>query len=194
MAVLAPFACAESAIGDSAVAEAVGRAVDDLGVPPSLVLFFPDGAFDPQQSFREAWAAAADAPLAGMTAAGSLGLPGPISGGCSAIAFGPDAGAGIGICEHASRDPRGAGRAAVRDALRHLERDDRHTLLALLIDTVSGDQSHAIAGAYEVAGPGIPLVGGAAGGGYPRSSAVSSRDVTGSWPWRSRRRRPSESG
>ena len=42
----------------------------------------------------------------------------------------------------------------------------------LFVDTSSGDQSDVIAGAYEVAGPDVPLVGGAAGGAEPAQLAL----------------------
>jgi hypothetical protein len=155
------------------VEEAVGHAVAGLGGDASLVLFFPDGALDPAAAAREAAGAAGDVALAGMTAGGAIAASGSIERGCSALAFGGEIAAGVGVAEEASADPRGAGRTAARDALRGLDPDDGNRLLVLLIDTISGDQAHVVAGAYESAGPHVPLIGGAAGGRVPAQIAGS---------------------
>ena len=81
------------------------------------------------------------------------------------MAFGSGMEAGVGVAQRASRDLRAAGGAAATEALRKLGESERSNLLmALFIDTTSGDQSEVVAGAYEAVGPEVPLVGGAAGG------------------------------
>lgn len=159
------IAGAGSAEGAQASSEAVHAAVDGLGgARPSLVLVFPDGDLDPADQLAQAERRAAGAPLAGMTASGAVGSEGPLERGCSALAFGPDIQAAVGVAPGASADPRAAGAHAAREALRELgERRGDNLLIALMLDA-SGDQSRAIAGAYEVAGAAVPLVGGGAGG------------------------------
>lgn len=143
------------------------------GPRPSLVLLFSDG-LDATVAIDGALAAAGSAPVAGMTASGVITAAGPLDGGASALAFGRDVAAAVGMAEDASSDPRAAGRQAARAALRDVELRPGHGLLALFIDTSSGDQSEVIAGAYEVAGPDVPLVGGAAGGPHPAQLAHGS--------------------
>lgn len=175
---LAPFACASTGHGPAAAAGAVSDAVHRLGADPSLILLFPDGRLDADAALSVARAAAPSSQIAGMTASGVVGAAGPVESGCSAMAFGPGAAVGVGVAESASRDPRESGRNADTEALRFVDRRAGHALLMLLLDTASGDQSEEIAGAYEVAGPELPLVGGAAGGSTPRLLAgdVADRD------------------
>lgn len=101
-----------------------------------------------------------------MTGKGSIGGDGIVEQGVAAIALGRQTGVGIGLRERASADLRGAAGEAVADALGALGRRDS-ALVLLLLDTPSSDQAGAIAGAYDVAGPSIPLAGGGAGGSKP---------------------------
>jgi len=167
------LAAAAQARGAHGSAEAVERAVAGLaGTPPSLVMAFPAGDLDPGEQLRQARAAAAGAPVVGMTAGAVLGPEGPLDWGASAIAFGADVAIGTGVARRASRDLGAAGRRATVEALRAAgDRADGYLLLVLLLDTASGDQAEAIAGAYEAAGAETPLVGGAAGGGNPAQLA-----------------------
>ena len=162
------------AVGERAGRDAVLQAVAALGRDPSLVLLFPDGSLDASLALDQARAAVPGVDVAGMTASGEIGPGGPIEDGCSAMAFGPAVGAGVGVAESASRDPRAAGASAARMALRGVDVQAGHPLLMLFVDTSSGDQSDVIAGAYEVAGPDVPLVGGAAGGAVPAQLALGS--------------------
>ena len=137
---------------------------------PRVVLVFPDGSLDPERSAADAQVAARGGQIAGMTASGEISAAGPLDGGCTAMAFSTAVQAGIGVTDKASEDPRAAGRRAAERALRGLDTTG-HPLLILLLDTRSGDQSEVLAGAYEAAGPRIPLIGGAAGGADPAQLA-----------------------
>ena len=159
------------AVGAGAAPDAVREAVAAVGGHPSLVLLFPDGSLDAAASLAAASGAAPGVEVAGMTASGEIGPGGPIAGGCSAMAFGPSVAAGVGVAERASTDPRAAGASAARAALRRVDAHSGYPLLMLFVDTSSGDQSDVIAGAYEVAGPDLPMVGGAAGGAEPAQLA-----------------------
>jgi hypothetical protein len=163
-----PLAGAAAGDGPEAARDAVRSSVAALdGGRPGLVFVFPD-ALDPATAHAQATEAANGAPVCGMTASGALADGVALAGGgCSAIAFSSEIVAGVGVAERASADPVAAGRVAAADALRNLAPDAPHRLLVLMIDTRSGDQSNAIAGAYSAAGPGIPLIGGAAGGSAP---------------------------
>ena len=164
-----PLAGAGHAEGAEAGAEAVRQAVAGLnGGRPSLVLAFPDGGLDASEQLEQAQAHSAGAPVAGMTAGGAIGGTGPLDRGCSALAFGGELEAAVGLVTRASRNLKAAGRAAAEAAMRKLgEADGAHLLLALFLENSSGDQSDAVAGAYEAVGPAVPLVGGAAGGDSP---------------------------
>jgi hypothetical protein len=67
----------------------------------------------------------------------------------------------------ASADPRDAGRRAAAGALAAIDSSLGSRVLLLFVDTRSGDQADVISGAYEAAGPSVPLAGGAAGGADP---------------------------
>jgi hypothetical protein len=135
------LAAAGHAEGPDAAAGAVGKAVRGLeGSRPSLILIFPDGGLDAAEQLHQAEAHAVGAPVAGMTASGALGGDGPLDRGCSAMAFGGELAAGVGVAPRASRDLRKAGGEAARAALREVGDADRaNLLLALFIDTSSGD-------------------------------------------------------
>lgn len=154
-----------TASGPSALAPAVRAAIAGLGDDrAALVLAFSSGAGDPDAGELAACEAATGAPVVGMTGSGAIGLDGPFDDGCSAIAFADGFETGVGMAQHASRDPRGAAAAATGEALAALDPGYPHRMLLLLLDARSGDQSEAIAGAYGVAGPHVPLAGGGAGG------------------------------
>src|SRR5205085_5892745 len=102
-----PFAAAGWARGPGAVLDAVGDAVDGLaGARPGLVLMFPTGQIEPRLAALQAREAAGGATVAGMTSDGSLADPRGLEPGCSALAFDETVLAGVGVAEHASRDPR----------------------------------------------------------------------------------------
>ncbi len=132
---------------------------------PGLVLAFTSG-IDPDDVASQL--AAVRAPVvAGMTGNGVISGAGPIEVGCAALAFEGLVEHGVGVATHAGADLRGAGRAAASDALRSLGEAEGAVLLLLFLDTRSGDQSDAVAGAYQAAGATIPIAGGAAGGANP---------------------------
>jgi hypothetical protein len=107
---------------------------------------------------------AGDVPVAGMTGSGLLADDGSLEDGCSVVAFSPAVQAGLGIVEKASAGLQEAARVASITALDQISPRARHRLLLLFLDTSSGDQAQAVAGAYRAAGPAVPLTGGAAGG------------------------------
>jgi len=161
------------AAGANAAADAVREAVAALHGDPSLVLLFPDGSLDASAALEQARGVVPGVNVAGMTASGEIGPGGPIEDGCSAMAFSPTVASGVGVAEAASEDPRAAGASAATAALRNVDVQAGHPLLMLFVDTSSGDQSDVVAGAYEVAGPDVPLVGGAAGGAEPAQLALA---------------------
>ena len=159
-----PFAAAGWARGPGAVLDAVGDAVDGLaGARPGLVLMFPTGQIEPRLAALQAREAAGGATVAGMTSDGSLADPRGLEPGCSALAFDETVLAGVGVAEHASRDPRGAGRAAAEAASAAVEPAPGNALLLLFVDPATGDQCDAVDGAYEATGPAVPFAGGGSG-------------------------------
>jgi hypothetical protein len=102
------------------------------------------------------------ASTAGMTGTGLITADGPLDQGCVAVAFGASVRASVAAAPRAATDLRAAGRSSTDQALGSL--GEAADLLLLFIDTTSGDLAEAVSGAYEAAGPEIPLAGGAAGG------------------------------
>jgi hypothetical protein len=156
------LAGAGAARGARAPFDAVEEAVDALGRDPGLVLIFPTGVLDPQETAAQAQAAAGSARVAGMTGSGAITIGGAIESGCSALAVASSVQVGVGA--GTSSNPHDAGRSAADGALSEVDLDDRHAVLLLFVDSESGDQAEIVAGAYDVAGARIPLAGGAAGG------------------------------
>jgi len=145
------------------VARASGEAIGSLSGDPALLLAFASGDLDLARSAAALErAAAGGVPAAGMTGKGLIGPAGRLDEGCVAIAFSNRIRAAVGATREASRDLRAAGRDSTGRALEELE--DEADLILLFIDSGHGDIAESIAGAYEAAGPGIPLAGGAAGG------------------------------
>ena len=148
--------------------DAVRQAVQGLeGRPAALVLTFAGGALAADDVAEQAARAAGDAPVVGMTGASAIGADGPAVDGCAALALDAAAGTGTGVVQQASSsDLRVAARTATADALAGLG-GRRAALCMLFVDSASGDLGDVVAGAYDVAGPHVPLVGGAAGGDDP---------------------------
>ncbi|MGI8512362.1 MAG: FIST signal transduction protein [Solirubrobacteraceae bacterium] len=154
---------AGSGTGPGAAGDAVRLAVADLDGPARLVMLFPSEDVEPRRAAAEAVAAAPGAAVAGMTCSGSLpAVDPPDSAHCAAIALGGAASVGIGVAEQASRDLRAAGHEAAADALREAGDGPGQPLLLLFVDAGAGDQSDAVAGAYEATGPAVPFAGGGA--------------------------------
>jgi hypothetical protein len=162
----ARLAAAGSADGPQSADRAAVEAIGGLAGPPSLVLAFPSG-LHPTVAARSLSTVCGGAPLAGITGSGAIGARGPIERGCAAIAFDSSIRVAIGVARNATRDLSGAARIATAEALGGVEGAPGHPLLILLLDTRTGDQAEAVAGAHEVAGPAIPIAGGAAGGDEP---------------------------
>ncbi len=164
--VTAGFAGSAAASGGDAATQAVSAAIAEVGGETSLLIAFTS-ALDPQAAAEEIDAAAGDIPAVGITGKGTIGRDGIVEEGCTAIALGSSITAGIGLRENASDDLRTAAGEATADALAPLD-GSPNSLLLLLLDTPSSDQADAVAGAYDVAGPMVPLAGGGAGGPEPR--------------------------
>jgi hypothetical protein len=150
-----------SAGGPRPCADAVERAIAELGSEPGLVLVFPARDADPDAVAAEAHEAAGGACIAGMTGTAAIGAEGLVDIGCSAIAFSASLQAGVGTSQ--GGDPRAAGREATAKAMAAIH-EAPHGIVLLFVDSEAGDQAEIVAGAYTVAGGRIPLAGGAAGG------------------------------
>lgn len=158
------LAGAGSATGHDAAMRAAERAIDRLASPPGLVLGFAAGMSDSTVIAQQLAAVAEGAPVAGMTGSASLGTDGASEAGCVALAFDRSVEAGLGIVERASAGLHEAARSASVAALDQIDPASSYRLLVILLDTCSGDQAEAVAGAYCAAGPTVPLTGGATGG------------------------------
>lgn len=158
-----PVGAAGAARGEHGVGEAVGAALDGVGGRASLVIAFATG-LDAEAGALAASTAARRVPVAGMTGSGAIGRDGAFEAGCAALAFGPEVQVGVGSARGAAGRLRTAARHAAGDALANVDPSHGHPLVLLFLDTRAGDQAEAIGGAYEAAGPRIPLAGGAAGG------------------------------
>jgi hypothetical protein len=156
------MAAAGAASGPEAVGDACREAVGALAGEPGLLLAFASGERDFDHDASEIQEAAGGATAAGMTGKGLFGPAGPMDEGCVAIAFDSRVHAAVGVCEDASGDLRAAGRAGTAEALEGLDGDP--DLVLLFIDSTRGDIADTVSGAYEAAGPAVPLAGGAAGG------------------------------
>src|SRR5437763_3294284 len=166
-----PLAGAGSATGPGAVTRSVERALAALaGARPSVVLTFPTPAPDLADDVALAQTLTA-APLVGMTGNAALAVDGAHEGGCSALALAAPLQAAVRVEHDVAADQRGAGRRASAGALQALDSQVGSRVLLLFVDTRSGDQADTIAGAYEAAGPAVPLAGGAAGGSDPHQIA-----------------------
>jgi hypothetical protein len=160
------IASATSASGADAVGRACRAAVEGLPGDPGLVVAFTSGDRDFEQDASEMAEAAGGAPSAGMTGRGLFGPEGPLDEGCVAMAFGSQVSAAVAASEEASSDLRTTGQACTAKALEKLGTDA--DLVLLFIDSSRGDIADTVSGAYEAAGPAVPLAGGAAGGSEKR--------------------------
>ncbi|MEA2496417.1 MAG: hypothetical protein QOJ29_4328 [Thermoleophilaceae bacterium] len=162
-----PLAGAGAASGPGAVTRAVEEALAALGgTRPSVVIAFPTIADDLARDVGLAQTLTS-APLVGMTGNAILSADGASESGCSVLALADPIAAAVRVESDVSRDPRAAGRSAAAAALSAIDSSIGSRVLLLFVDTRSGDQADVIAGAYEAAGPSVPLAGGAAGGPDP---------------------------
>jgi hypothetical protein len=150
------------------VTAAVEQALNALeGQRPSVVLAFPTPSDDLAADVGLAQTLTA-APLVGMTGNAVLGAGGAAEkASCSVLALADPVQAAVRIETDVSNDPREAGRRAAGGALSALDSSVGSRVLLMFVDTRSGDQAEVIAGAYQAAGPSVPLAGGAAGGSDP---------------------------
>jgi hypothetical protein len=165
------LAASAAAHGPDAVRESCHAAVASLDGELGLLLAFTSGERDAAASAAAIADAAGGAPSAGMSGKGVFAANEPVNDGCVALAFERSIECALGIAHKAAADMRECGRAATRLALDGLGEGEGTTLLIVLADTRIGDLADAIAGAYEVAGPSIPMAGGAAGGPEPAQYA-----------------------
>src|SRR3954447_26547849 len=166
-AVRSPLAGAGWAEGPGAVTRAAEQALAALGgAQASVVLAFPTPSQDLGSDVALAQTLTA-APLVGMTGNAVLSADGPAEGACSVIALADPIKAAVRIEPDVSEGPRAAGRRAAAAALNAIDSSIGSRVLLMFVDTRSGDQAEVIAGAYEAAGPSVPLAGGAAGGADP---------------------------
>jgi hypothetical protein len=155
------------ATGAGAVTAAVEQALAALeGARPSVVLAFPTPADDLAADVALAQTLTA-APLVGMTGNAVLSADGAAETACSVLALAEPVQAAVRVEAEVSADPVEAGRRAAGGALSAIDSSVGSRVLLLFVDTRSGDQAEVIAGAYQAAGPSVPLAGGAAGGRDP---------------------------
>ena len=133
----------------------------DLG----LLVAFTSEIEDPKRAAAELASAAGDAPAVGMSGKGIFTANDPLDDGCAVVAFDRSVEAGVGVGREAGLDFRAAAHRAASEAVAGIR--ESADLMMLFVDTRSGDLADAIAGAYEVCGPGVPLAGGASGGSEP---------------------------
>jgi hypothetical protein len=155
------------ASGPGAATAAVEQALAALeGARPSVVLAFPTSSDDAAADIALAQTLTA-APIVGMTGNAALGAAGASEKACSVLALTDPIQAAVRIETDVSQDPRAAGRRAASGALAATDSTAGSRVLLMFVDTRSGDQAEVVAGAYEAAGPSVPLAGGAAGGKEP---------------------------
>ena len=164
----ASLAASGAANGERSLFRAVAEAVSGLKRAPSVVFAFPSGSKPDGEELRAA-CTEAGAPVVGMSGNGAIAGSGAIENGCSALALSDEISVGVGIGIEAGEELRAATRSAAHRALEDVESSNK--LLLLFLDTRTGDQAEAVAGAYEAAGPTVPLAGGAAGGAEPAQLA-----------------------
>ena len=147
---------------DSAAAgrNAAGDAV--AGRSPALVVVFASDDHDLDALVAGVRERSGEAVLVGCTTAGEIW--GGQAGSNGAVVFalgGPGISVRAGVSRAASKDLRTGGAQATAAALEG--QSGPHQVLMLLTDGLAGDQTEVVRGAYQVAGAGIPLVGGCAG-------------------------------
>lgn len=149
--------------GPQAAADAVARASSGIGQEPTVTVLFSSGI--PGTDVAEAVGGVkGTGPVVGMTGNGVIGGARALDHGASALALAGGR-TGIGVRRDASGRVGAAAKEATAEAIARSGGDPG--LVILLLDSRSGDQADAVAGAYEAAGPGVPLVGGAGGGAEP---------------------------
>lgn len=162
-----PMAASGSSTGSGCVTRAVEEALAGLaGTRPSVVIVFPTPAAGLADDVALAQTLTS-APLVGMTGNAVLGADGALDEACTVLALAAPVQAAVRVETDASANPRDAGRRAAAAALAAVDSSLGARALVMFVDTRSGDQAEVIAGAYDAAGPSVPLAGGAAGGADP---------------------------
>lgn len=156
------MAASAAAEGPNSVADACSAAVGSLAGDVGLLLAFTSGEMDHDRAATALAEAAPSSPTAGLTGKGLITHGGPLDEGCVAMAFGSQLAASVGVARDASDDLRRAGHSAAAAALGGI--GEGADAILMFIDSSKGDIAETIAGAYEAAGPKVPLAGGAAGG------------------------------
>lgn len=158
----------------AALAEAVS------GDDAKLVVLFASVERDLAEISATASDLLGDVALVGCSSAGGLTSTGSVDSGVVAIALGGDGfdvatGSAVGDAADGLRSAA----ASAATCIRRLPRRRRHTALVVLADGLCGDQMEVVRGAYEVAGAGVPLVGGCAGDDLEmvRTHQIHGRDV-----------------
>ncbi|MEB3200812.1 MAG: FIST N-terminal domain-containing protein [Synechococcaceae cyanobacterium] len=146
---------------DAAVDEAMAGILSSGN--PALTIIYCSPAHDLTRISARVKRAVGAGEVIGCSTAGELSRSHPTNGGLLIWAIGGDGfrvttGFGLGTPERGLRD-------AAHEAALCLERVERrqHTILFLLADGLCGDQMEVVRGAYDVAGAGVPLIGGCAG-------------------------------
>lgn len=142
-------------------AEATGSAL--LSHDAKLVVVFCSAAHDLEELLASINLRSGGVPLVGCSTAGEISPSGPGDGGVVVVAFGGD---GFSVATAACRagcPERLREAAAGVAACAHQIDPRRHRVLLLLTDGLTGDMQEVVRGAYNVAGPRVPLVGGCAG-------------------------------
>ena len=161
------MAAAGAATGAGAVTRAVEQALGGLGgARPAVVLVFPTAGDDLAEDVALAQTLTA-APLVGMTGNAVLARDGAHENACTVLALAAPVQAAVRVESGASAAPRAAGERAAAGALAAVDSSLGSRVLLMFVDTRTGDQAEVIAGAYDAAGPAVPLAGGAAGGPEP---------------------------
>jgi len=171
----AGYAADGIAVGPEGLRDAVGQALDGLRRPASFVLVFPPATVAPEDVVAQVTDGAAGVPWAGMSSDGVIAGGAMVASGCAALAFDETVEIGVGLAGGASHDPRGAAARATADAFAGLDTAAGQPLLLLLYDAEAAPHGDLVAGAYEIAGPRVPIAGGGANapvGGRPQTAAA----------------------
>jgi hypothetical protein len=142
------------------VADALREACSGLR-RAGFALVFPPHTMAPEAVTAEAADGAPGVPWAGMSSDGVIGADGSVRRGCAAIAFDASVRVGVGVGDNVARDPRAAAAQATEAAFAGLDGDEP-SLLLLFFDPAPSNHAKILLGAYDVAGPDVPVAGGGA--------------------------------
>jgi len=174
-------AAAGFSTGPRCVADALREACSGLpGGAPAFALVFPPHTPAPGAVIAEAAAAAPGVPWAGMSSDGVIGAGGSVRRGCAAIAFDASVRVGVGVGGNVGSDPRGAAARATEAAFAALDaQGSQPSLLLLFFDPAPSAHSKILLGAYDVAGPDVPVAGGGANASLVAGAAETTQFAAG---------------